>query len=82
MATLECRKGVQRSCFIVRRVFLSTLALEKTISSGRCVVLIGLRHKKTADTNIIAGRRFCDLSNVGRVFDKLTRAISHKNSVS
>ena len=33
VATLVCRRGVQGSCFILRCVFLSTLALEKIIRS-------------------------------------------------
>ena len=37
VATLECRRVVQGSFFILRRV-LSTLALEKIISSGCCIV--------------------------------------------
>ena len=38
VATLECRIVVRGSCFILRRMFLSTLALEKIIPSGCCVV--------------------------------------------
>ena len=37
-ATLVCRRGVRGSCFILRRVFLSTLALEKMMPPSRCVV--------------------------------------------
>ena len=33
VATLECRRVVQGSCFILRRVFLSMLALEKIMLS-------------------------------------------------
>ena len=38
VATLECRRVVCGSYLILRRVFLSTLALEKIIPSGCCVV--------------------------------------------
>ena len=38
VATLVCRRGVRGSCFILRGVFLSTLALEKIMPSSRCVV--------------------------------------------
>ena len=38
VATLEWRRVVRGSCFILRRVFLSTLALEKIMPSGCCVV--------------------------------------------
>ena len=36
--TLVCGREVQGSCFILRLVFLSTLALEKIVPSIRCVV--------------------------------------------
>lgn len=38
VATLVCRRGVRGSYFIVRRVSLSTPALEKIMPSSRCVV--------------------------------------------
>ena len=38
LATLECRRVVRGSCFILRRVFLPTLALEKIMQSSCCVV--------------------------------------------
>ena len=38
VATLACRRGVRGSCFILHRVFLSMLALEKIMPSSRCVV--------------------------------------------
>ena len=38
VATLVCRRGVRGSCFILRCVFLSTLALEKIMPSSRFVV--------------------------------------------
>ena len=41
VGTLVPRRGVRGSCFIFRRVFLSTLALRKIMLSSRCVVLIG-----------------------------------------
>ena len=44
VATLVWRRGVRGSCFILRRVFLSTLAMEKNMPSSRWVVLIGWRH--------------------------------------
>ena len=41
VTTLVCRRGVEGSCFILRRVFLSTLALEKIMLWPCYVVLIG-----------------------------------------
>lgn len=41
VGTLVRRRGVRGSCFIFRRVFLSTLALRKIMLSSRCAVLIG-----------------------------------------
>ena len=38
VATFVCRRGVWGSCFILHRVFLSTLALKKIMPSSRCVV--------------------------------------------
>ena len=38
VATLVYRRGVQGSCFILHRVFLSMLALVKIMPSSRCVV--------------------------------------------
>ena len=38
VATVVCRRGGQGSCFILRHVFLSTLALEKIMLSSHCVV--------------------------------------------
>ena len=38
VTTLECRRGVRGSCFILRRVFLLTLAWKKIMSSSCCVV--------------------------------------------
>ena len=38
VATLVCRRGVRGSYFTVRRVSLSTPALEKIMPSSRCVV--------------------------------------------
>ena len=38
VATLECRRVVRGSYFILHRVFLSTLALEKIMPSGCCIV--------------------------------------------
>lgn len=38
VATFVCRRGVWGSCFILHRVFLSTLALKKIMPSSCCVV--------------------------------------------
>ena len=38
VTTLVCRRGVRGSCFILRRVFLFTLALEKNMPPSSCVV--------------------------------------------
>ena len=38
MAILVCRRGVQGSCFILRRVFFVYTCLEKIMPSSRCVV--------------------------------------------
>ena len=39
VATLVCRKGVRGVCFILCRVFLSTLAFEKIMPSSRVVLI-------------------------------------------
>ena len=39
VATLARRKEVQDLCFILRRVFLSTLAFEKIMPSSRVILI-------------------------------------------
>ena len=68
--TSVCRREMPGSCFIV---FLSALALEKIMTSRRCVVI-----SRRSLIQIIAGLAFGDLSNGGSVFDKFTRAIVSK----
>ena len=41
VTSLVCRRGVRGSCYNLRRVFLSTLALEKIMLWRCCAVLIG-----------------------------------------
>ena len=53
VATLVCRKGVRGSCFILCRVFLSMLALEKNMPSSRCVVW---KNKVTHSTTLRGGK--------------------------
>ena len=76
VATLVYRRGVQGSCFILHRVFLSMLALVKIMPSSRCVVSWLDDVTRRPLIQIIVGLPFGDLSNGGHVFDKVTWAIS------
>ena len=68
VVTLVCRRGVWGSHFILCRVLLSTLALEKIMLSSCCFVWISWRHKKIQLIQIIAGLRFGNLSNGRQVY--------------